>query len=384
MAKVDNSAWDANQAWANGAASDDPAAFYNGICAGKRDGDPSTQEAHALPHHYHPGDPPNAAGVRNALARFDQTEGLTNKAEARQHLEAHMKAIQAAEGKSLTPDEIRTGRAALYANSDVHKRELPCGAARLRGFPSELRAKLVHRNGHDFYEVEGYATVFNKPYAMYDLFGEYEEIAEPGMLDKSLALSPDVAFLVNHRGITMARTTNGTLDLSKDSTGLAVHAYLNAERQDVRDLASAIRDQLVDEMSFAFMLNEGWWNDDFTLFKITEADINRGDVSAVNYGANPYTSIAARSQEFMQLARSMPAHLVPPLLAELERVHGSLDSVRNVTVGSVTKVFNPVNRAALETTERETQTPVETRAAGNTEGDDFARARIALLALDSE
>lgn len=92
-AKVDTSEWDADKAMANGAASDDPAAFYNGICAGKRAGDPKVQEAHALPYKYHPDDPPNAAGVRNALARFSSTEGLTNAAEAKSTLETAMKKV---------------------------------------------------------------------------------------------------------------------------------------------------------------------------------------------------------------------------------------------------------------------------------------------------
>jgi ATP-dependent protease ClpP protease subunit len=92
-AAVDNSPWDADRAMHNAANSDNPAAFYNGICAGKKSGDASKQEAHALPHHYHPGDAPNAAGVRNALARFDSTNGLTNESAAKAHLEAHMKVV---------------------------------------------------------------------------------------------------------------------------------------------------------------------------------------------------------------------------------------------------------------------------------------------------
>ena len=70
---------------------------------------------------------------------------------------------------------------------------------------------------------------------------------------------------------------------------------------------SAIDDELVDEMSFAFMLRDGHWNDDFDRFTILEADINRGDVSAVNYGANPYTSIEARAGEWLKESERMPA-----------------------------------------------------------------------------
>jgi ATP-dependent protease ClpP protease subunit len=92
-ASVDNSPWDAGKAMSAAANSDSPAGFYSAICAGKRGGDTSTQAAWALPHHYRPGSAPNAAGVRNALARISQTQGLTNKDAAQAHLEAHMRAI---------------------------------------------------------------------------------------------------------------------------------------------------------------------------------------------------------------------------------------------------------------------------------------------------
>jgi len=93
-ADVDNTPWDAAKAWHNGTESDDPAAFYKGICAGeKSDGDPATQAHWALPYKYSPSSPPNATGVRNALARLSQTEGLKNESEARSTLEAAMKKV---------------------------------------------------------------------------------------------------------------------------------------------------------------------------------------------------------------------------------------------------------------------------------------------------
>ncbi len=103
---VDNSAWDAAKAWHNGTQADDPEAFYAGICAGKKTGDPDTQAAWALPYRYHPDDPPNAAGVRAALARLSQTQGLINKAEAQDTLETAMRKIN----PDYAPgDQIDTG-----------------------------------------------------------------------------------------------------------------------------------------------------------------------------------------------------------------------------------------------------------------------------------
>jgi ATP-dependent Clp endopeptidase proteolytic subunit ClpP len=90
---VDASAWDAAKAWHAGAEADDPAAFYAAICAGKRNGDPSKQEAWALPYRYTPDSAPNAAGVRAALARLSSTQGLINKSEAQSSLEGLMKKI---------------------------------------------------------------------------------------------------------------------------------------------------------------------------------------------------------------------------------------------------------------------------------------------------
>jgi ATP-dependent protease ClpP protease subunit len=120
-ASVDNSPWDASRAMHSGAQSDSPASFYKAICAGRRSGDPDNASSYALPHHYHPGDAPNAAGVRNALARISQTQGLTNKDAAQSHLESHMRAINPDWSPSdsldnpfgLTADEIKRFAAAI-------------------------------------------------------------------------------------------------------------------------------------------------------------------------------------------------------------------------------------------------------------------------------
>lgn len=104
---VDSSDWDASKAWHNGASSDDPAAFYAGICAGQKDGDKATQDAWALPYKYHPSDPPNAAGVKAALSRLPQTENLTNASEAKAKLQGLMKKINPDyEPEDRTPHDL--------------------------------------------------------------------------------------------------------------------------------------------------------------------------------------------------------------------------------------------------------------------------------------
>lgn len=110
---VDSSPWDASKAWHNGASSDDPGAFYKAICAGRRSGDPAVQSSWALPYRYTPSSPPNAAGVRAALGRFDQTQGLTNAAEAKAKLQRLMKQINPDYDPGDLAELFLTGHATL-------------------------------------------------------------------------------------------------------------------------------------------------------------------------------------------------------------------------------------------------------------------------------
>jgi len=182
------------------------------------------------------------------------------------------------------------------------------GLERMQAFSAELRAEEVKWKGEDRVRLQGIASVVERKYQMYDMFGPYEEVIDRGAFDDTLARNPDVAFLVNHRGVTMARTKSGSLELRMTDEGLAPVAFVNPKRQDVSDLVVAIEDREIDEMSFAFRIAEDGveWDEDFTVCRIARLDIDRGDVSAVNYGANPYTSIAARSNEILSALERLP------------------------------------------------------------------------------
>lgn len=188
------------------------------------------------------------------------------------------------------------------------RRKMTIERGRRQPFEAELRAQTFIWNDTERYKLDGYASVVGRKYRMWDMFGEYTETIAPDAFDETLSAKPDVAFLVNHGGVSMARTTNGSLELSVDAKGLHSLAYLNPKRNDVKDLVVAIEDKDVTEMSFAFMIDDGEWNEEYTAYTINRIDIDRGDVSAVNYGANPYTSINARQSEivrdFAKMARS--------------------------------------------------------------------------------
>lgn len=209
----------------------------------------------------------------------------------------------------MTIADIAPGRAAVLdqrrAHAEADVKSIPVGAARCQAFNAQLRATKVKRNGKDMHELTGYASTVNQPYTMYDMFGEYTETVARHAFDNTLAANPDVAFLLNHRGMTMARTANGTLELWADDTGLGSKAFVNPERTDVKDLVTAIDDGDITEMSFAFVIVRGSWSPDYMSYTIEEVDIDRGDTSAVNYGANPYTSIAARQQDLLRDLRHL-------------------------------------------------------------------------------
>jgi HK97 family phage prohead protease len=173
-------------------------------------------------------------------------------------------------------------------------------------FSTTLRAKKVERDGLDFYEVEGYASVAEQGYEMFDWFGPYTEVVEASAFTETLAADPLVVYRENHTGTPMATTRNGRLILTGDSTGLHDRAYLNPKRDDVQRLVTAIEDRDVTEQSFMFRITGGKWSPDYTEYRITKVDLDRGDVGPVTYGANPFTTVNARSADFLADLAAMP------------------------------------------------------------------------------
>lgn len=201
----------------------------------------------------------------------------------------------------------------------------------------ELRAVGTDSNLIDFY---GHASVTGRAYDMYGGVeaGGFTETIVPGAFKKTLSEKPDVAFLVNHAGLTLARTKAGTLKLAEDSVGLEVRAQLDRRVSVVNDITVLMEQGNLDEMSFAFrVVKQAWLNADGEEVpwwdmagidrQIREVSLQKGDVSVVNYGANPYTDAALRSLPDDQLlellagkpelvARAVAMNLPAPPAAE--------------------------------------------------------------------
>jgi HK97 family phage prohead protease/HK97 family phage major capsid protein len=150
----------------------------------------------------------------------------------------------------------------------------------------ELRTAEVRAAGDDSLVIEGYAANFEQ---RTDLGYFKEEIARGAFDD---VMEDDVRLLLNHEGAPMARTTNGTLELSIDDTGLKYRAAL-ADTQDGRDLYKLIKRGDISQSSFAFTIAEQEWSEDRSVRKVIKM-ARLLDVSPVTYAAYPTTSVAAR------------------------------------------------------------------------------------------
>ena len=137
--------------------------------------------------------------------------------------------------------------------------------------------------------LRGYAAVFNDDSVPLPFI---ERIA-PGAFRKTLSETPDVRLLINHEGLPLARTKNGTLSLTEDDRGLYMDATI-ADTSEGRDLYKLVERGDVDQMSFAFRVIRQKWNEDRTTRTLTEVSLADGDVSVVTYPAYPTTTVEAR------------------------------------------------------------------------------------------
>lgn len=202
----------------------------------------------------------------------------------------------------------------------------------------------------DTYHFTGFASVYNRGYEMWDMFGPYTEMVSSGAGAQSLANPElDVPLVLAHDSLRrVARTTNGTLTLDERTVGDTEGLYVDAPSLDARDADVAYiapklmsvgdRGPLIDEMSFRFRITSGEWSPDWTEYHINAYDINRGDVAIVGYGANPYTKGSG--------LRSLAA-LEDLTEADLRSLENKLHAERQRRGGAVAEPLSPAQREAM-------------------------------------
>lgn len=148
--------------------------------------------------------------------------------------------------------------------------------------------------------VEGFATIFNEPYVLYednDLVYR-EQVASDAFVKTDMS---DVILQYNHEGRVFARISNNTLEVEPTDKGLFIRANLGGTEIG-RNLYEEIAGGYTDKMSFGFTVD----NDEEVR---TEAEDGRVDilrtitgisklydVSAVSIPANDGTSISVSTR----------------------------------------------------------------------------------------
>lgn len=142
----------------------------------------------------------------------------------------------------------------------------------------------------------GYAARFN---VRSHYMGFYETI-RPGAFARTLASNPDVRANVQHEGglLTIGRTTNGTLRLHEDDTGLLIEVE-PPDTQAGRDVLTLVNRGDVNEMSFAFRIPDGgdkWTRQDGEHHReLLDIELDGGDVAVVTGPAYPQTTVEVRA-----------------------------------------------------------------------------------------
>lgn len=164
----------------------------------------------------------------------------------------------------------------------------------------ELRAVEKNEEEQSFV-VEGYATTFGDTYELYR-DGNYivkENVDRNAFANTDMS---DVVFQLNHQGRVYARTRNGSLGLEIDEHGLKSTTNLGLTSS-ARSVYEDIVAGLYDRMSFAFTVTKDSYAEEEQAdgsIILTRTILEVGklyDVSAVDFPANPFTDISARSKE---------------------------------------------------------------------------------------
>ena len=143
--------------------------------------------------------------------------------------------------------------------------------------------------------VVGYASVFN---TLSNDLGGFREIISPDAFEGRMG--DDVRLLVNHDGLPLARTKNGTMKLSTDEVGLRYEAEL-ANTTMGRDVSELLKNQTVNQSSFAFVVEDDKWElkdgeNIRTILKVARLY----DTSIVTFPAYEEAGVALRSMEAWQ------------------------------------------------------------------------------------
>ncbi len=149
--------------------------------------------------------------------------------------------------------------------------------------------------------IEGYAITFDSPATHQYGSRKFTETIKRGALDNTDMKDVPLRYNHNDNVMIMARTRNKSLRLIVDEKGLKVEADL-IDTQSNRDLYKAIKEGLIDKMSFAFKVADGgdkWTFGENETFREVTNIAKLYDVSVVDTPFYDSTSIYTRSFDLL-------------------------------------------------------------------------------------
>lgn len=177
----------------------------------------------------------------------------------------------------------------------------------------------------------GHGIIYDRWTTIYDMwFGKYQERIAPGAA--SAHLSSDVRLLLNHdANFLLARTTNGTMRLSDDGTGVLVDADM-APTTYARDLAVLLERGDISQMSFSFVPGDEEWEQrpDGTWLRTILNFEGLYDMSIVTYPAYEETDAGLRARAFGRSGRrnsKSDEEVIRATAEALRTAAGDLDSL---------------------------------------------------------
>jgi uncharacterized protein len=139
--------------------------------------------------------------------------------------------------------------------------------------------------------LTGFASVYGVPY---DVGGMFTETMKRGCAKRSIADNTDCSLLIEHAGLSLARTRSPsggepTLKLSEpEEKGLFCEGRLDPRNPRVQELRS-VSEHTGLGMSVGMRVNDDRWSKDLTEREILSASFV--DVTACTFPANPATSM---------------------------------------------------------------------------------------------
>lgn len=163
-----------------------------------------------------------------------------------------------------------------------------------------LTSKFETREAEDGLYIEGYFSVFN---TNYDIFEGASESIAPGAFSKTLG--NDIRALIDHETrLVLGRNKSGTLELREDSHGLWGRIKINPNDQDAMNLYERVKRGDVDQCSFGFQIvnEETDFREDGSVHW-TIKEVNLFEVSVVTFPAYEDTSVTARKHDLDEIKK---------------------------------------------------------------------------------